>query len=74
MPPRWQNAATLRAGTLAPLLSVGRDVRAWVTGNGIYRMGVMTMIKAANAFVARLRPRHRRSATKNSLRQPSRWS
>ena len=54
VPLRKQIAAKRQAGTLAPLEPVVRDFKAWITGNGIYRMWVNSMIEEANAFVASL--------------------
>ncbi len=54
LPLRDHIAARKKAGTLAPLQPVMQNFKAWVTGHGVYRMWLNSMIEQANAYVAGL--------------------
>lgn len=54
VPLRDEIAAKKKAGTLAPLLPVVRDFKAWITADAVYRMWITRMIEEANDFVATL--------------------
>ncbi len=54
VPLRKEIAAKRKAGTLAPLQPVLKDLKSWIIANSIYRMWVNSMIEEANAFVASL--------------------
>lgn len=65
IPLRKHIAAKRAAGTLAPLQPVMLNFKNWVTGHGVYRMWVNSMIEEANAFVHGLPEKTRKEIEKD---------
>ncbi|MES2002892.1 MAG: phosphatidylserine decarboxylase family protein [Bacteroidota bacterium] len=57
VPLRNHIAAQKKAGTLKPLRPEVMELKAWVTGDSVYRMWVTSMINQSNAFVMGLDPK-----------------